>query len=81
MKNVTITLDEQTVEWAKLAAAEAGQSLSRFVGEVLEGHLKEVRQYERAMQAWLDQKSYIPLEPGKRMTMREEIYAERLRFR
>jgi hypothetical protein len=81
MKNVTITLDEQTVEWAKLAAATAGKSLSRFVGDVLEGHLSEARQYERAMQAWLDQKSYIPLESGKRVTMREEIYAERLRLR
>jgi hypothetical protein len=81
MKNVTITLDDDTLQWAKLAAAKAGMSLSRYVGEMLEGHLKEAQQYERAMQAWLDQKPYIPLESGGRLTMREEIHAERLRIR
>ena len=35
MKNVTITLDEEVVVWAKICAAKQETSLSRLVGEML----------------------------------------------
>ncbi len=37
MKNLTITMDEDVARWARRAAAEREMSVSRFVGEVLEG--------------------------------------------
>ncbi|MEX0852560.1 MAG: hypothetical protein WD036_04650 [Bauldia sp.] len=36
MKNVTITLNEDTALWARVEAAKAGKSLSRWIGEKLE---------------------------------------------
>jgi hypothetical protein len=36
MKNVTITLDEKVAHWARVEAAKAGKSLSRWIGERLE---------------------------------------------
>ncbi|MEO8668304.1 MAG: hypothetical protein ABI399_07295, partial [Bauldia sp.] len=36
MKNVTITLNEGAVRWAKVEAAKAGKSLSRWMGERIE---------------------------------------------
>ncbi|MGH6956010.1 MAG: hypothetical protein ACREEW_05030 [Caulobacteraceae bacterium] len=35
MKNVTISMDEETAAWARVEAARAGKSLSCWVGEQL----------------------------------------------
>ena len=32
MKNVTVSLKENVVRWARISAAEQGKSLSRFLG-------------------------------------------------
>jgi hypothetical protein len=81
MKNVTISLDEQTVEWAKLAAAKQSKSLSRYIGDLLQTHLKEAGSYERAMHAWFNNRAMFLSEPGGVYPTREEIYAERTRIR
>lgn len=33
MKNVTITLDEELARWARVEAAKAGKSLSKWIGD------------------------------------------------
>ena len=80
MKNITITLDEQTADWAKQAAAEQGKSLSRYIGDVLQQTLRQSREYEDAMQAWLARGAYICSEPDTVYPARDELY-ERGRFR
>ena len=35
MKNVTISMDDDTAAWARVEAAKAGKSLSRYVGDLL----------------------------------------------
>jgi len=40
MKNVTISMDEATAQWARIEAAKAGKSLSRFVGDVLASQIE-----------------------------------------
>ena len=81
MKNVTITLDEQTAEWARHAAAEQSKSLSRYIGDLLQQHLRQAREYERAMQAWFAQGPVFHSAPGDALPKREEIYDERSRLR
>ena len=72
MINVTITLDEQAVAWARVQAAEGDMSLSRFVGEMIHGQMRHSREYEEAMRAALALK---PMKfEGKRLT-REQLYA------
>ena len=39
----TVTLDDQTAEWARAHAAERGMSLSRYIGEVLRQQLSVIR--------------------------------------
>ena len=56
MKNVTITLDEETAAWARVHAAQKKLSLSRFVGELLAERMRESREYEQAMRAFLAEK-------------------------
>ena len=53
MKNITITLDEETAAWARVHAARKNLSLSRFVGELLGEHMREAREYDRAMRGFL----------------------------
>jgi hypothetical protein len=80
MKNVTITLDEKTAAWARGHAANAGMSLSRYVGELLEGTMKQSRDYERAMRQYLSKSPSHLKKSGSRYPRREELH-ERDRLR
>lgn len=79
MKNVTITMEENVAEWARMEAARRNTSVSRLVGELLAEKMRHDVAYEQAMREALEFKS-LPFE-GRYLT-RDEIYAERLdRFR
>ncbi len=53
MKNVTITLDEETAAWARVYAARQNVSVSRLVGEMLQRRMGELGEYEQAMRQFL----------------------------
>lgn len=75
MKNVTITLDEETAAWIRVHAAEQNKSVSRVVGEILHTRMRERRDYQRAMKRCL---AKVPLDlagPTANSTLRDEIYA------
>lgn len=55
MKNVTVTLDEEVAQWARIWAARHGTSVSRMLGEFLRDRMLEEDGYEAAMQAFLAQ--------------------------
>lgn len=75
MKNVTITMEDQVADWARMEAARRNTSVSRLVGELLAEKMRHDDTYERAMREALEFRP-LPLE-GKYLT-RDEIYAERL---
>lgn len=74
MKNITVTLDEQTAEWARAHAAEQGISLSRYVGEVLRRSMDKAIAYEKAMNSFLSREPVALTNPGDKLPTREEIY-------
>jgi hypothetical protein len=74
MKNVTITLDEETAEKARVQAAERKMSLSRYVGEVLRKELRHADEYEAAYRAWRNAKPFPLKGPPKPYPKRDEIY-------
>jgi len=75
MKNITITLDDQTAEWARAQATEQGLSLSRYVSDVLRKQLPKAQSYERAMNSWLSRRdAWVLREPGEKFPTRDEIY-------
>jgi hypothetical protein len=74
MKNVTITLDEDTAAWARVHAAERGMSVSRMVGEMLQRQMHEAREYDEAMRHFLSRKPRKLSQPGTRYPSREELY-------
>ncbi len=56
MKNITITLDDETATWARTSAARQNKSLSRFLGELLETTMHESHAYDEAMRRYLAKK-------------------------
>ncbi len=80
MKNVTITLDEETAAWARVHAAERGTSVSRLVGEMLAAHMRENRDYASAMRRFFDNAAIPFRSSGARYPSREELHdRDRLR--
>lgn len=49
MKNITLTLDEKTAAWVRVHAAKQGKSVSRLLGEILQQHMHDQREYFEAM--------------------------------
>lgn len=81
MKNVTITVDDKVLEWARIEAARRNSSVSRMVGEMLAEKMRHDDAYERAYREWLADTRQFQSD-GKPYPTREEIYARRLdRFR
>ena len=80
MKNVTITLDDETAMWARDYAAEHNTSVSRLLSEMLAPRMRELSEYDRAKRAYL---AKLPVKLGrdrKRYAKREELH-DRTRLR
>jgi plasmid stability protein len=73
MKNITISLDDQTAAVVRVEAAKDGKSLSRWIGDLLRQRLSESREYDAAMQAYLARPPFA-LQRGTRLPKREELY-------
>lgn len=72
MKNVTITMEDNVADWARMEAARRNTSVSRLVGEMLAEKMRHEDAYERAMREALEFKS-LGFSEGRYLT-REEIY-------
>ena len=53
MKNVTVTLPEETALWLRVRAAEQDRSVSRWLAEMLEGMRRDEDEYGVAMERFL----------------------------
>lgn len=79
MRNVTITLDEETARWLRIEAAEKNTSVSRLVGELLRERMTSEQGYESAMQEYLKRKPRR-LRGDSPLPTREELH-DRTRLR
>lgn len=74
MKNLTITLDEETARLARVRAAEREMSVSRYVGEVLRRELRHEKDYEAAYRAWRSRKPFALKGAPQPYPTREALY-------
>lgn len=74
MRNVTISLDEETARWARIEAARQDTSVSKMVGAMLREKMDRQDAYERAKRSYLSRGPYPMSAPGDRYPTREEIY-------
>jgi hypothetical protein len=80
MKNVTITLDEETAAWVRVHAAEQNKSVSRLVGEILQTRMRDRREYQRAMRRYLSKAPFDLSGDAETYPARQEIH-DRARIR
>lgn len=71
MKNITITLDDDTARWARISAAEREISVSRYISALVHKDLRQSREYEEAM------RRYLSKGPFKELTGTPQKYATR----
>lgn len=74
LKNVTVTLDEETARWARLEAARQERSLSQFLGEMLRQHMEEGDRYQAARDRYVNQEPLVHRKRGMRYPSREELH-------
>jgi len=53
MKNVTITLEDNVAQWARIWSAKQNTSVSKLLGNVLKAKMAQEEGYELAMQQYL----------------------------
>lgn len=78
MKNVTITVDDTALEWARIEAAKRNTSVSRLVGEMLLEKMQREDAYARAEREWLaDDVTFVSsaTSTAQPYPRRAEIYA------
>ena len=78
MKNVTITVEDGALEWARIQAAKRNSSVSRLVGELLAEKMRQEDASEQAMREALKFESWGASEGP--FLNRDEMY-DRARFR
>lgn len=74
LRNVTITLDEETAHWARVQAAHRNLSVSRFVKELLEAKMRADESYEQAMTSYLARPSHALSDPDVPYPSRDELH-------
>jgi hypothetical protein len=62
MKNVTVTMDEDTARWVRIEAAQRGTSVSRLIGELLQQQRLRNSEYRAARESYRGRKA-VPLKP------------------
>ncbi len=76
LKNVTITLSEEALRWARRKAAEENTSVSKLVGRMLENQMRQTDEYWQAYEKWKKLKPIKGVRAAERLT-REEAHARR----
>src|ERR1035438_8303111 len=66
LKNVTITVEEDALRWARKQAAEKNTSVSKLVGRMLEDKMRQTDEYWAAYEKWKSLKGLsIPGQIGR----------------
>src|ERR1044071_3615523 len=76
MKNVTVTMEDGLLRKARIAAAEEGKSLSKFIAETIERRVGRGLTQKEALERFLGGPLWDS--GGGPLPTRDEIYAERL---
>lgn len=73
LKNVTITISEETALWARKRAAEQNTSVSKLVGRLLEDQMRRSDEYWRGLAEWRELQPIAGVDASNRMS-REETH-------
>lgn len=72
LRNVTVTLEEDVAQWARIEAARQDTSVSRLLGALLRKCMAGQDAYKKAMRRALERKPFLHTE-GRYLT-RQEVH-------
>jgi hypothetical protein len=78
LRNVTVTLEEDVAQWARIEAARQDTSVSRLLGEILKDQMLSGQGYEQAKRRALVRKPFLRSK-GRYLTREEAHDRSRLR--
>jgi hypothetical protein len=78
LRNVTVTLEEDVAQWARIEAARRDTSVSRLLGALLKERMTAQDVYEKAMRRALGRKPFLRSE-GRYLTRDEAHERSHLR--
>jgi hypothetical protein len=73
LRNVTITLDEETARWARIEAARRDTSVSSLIAELLRESMMG-SEYEAARQRYFAQRPAVHRRSGQPLPKREDLH-------
>ena len=74
LRNVTVTLDEQTARWARVQAAKEDTSVSRLLGDLLRREMEGREAYAAAMDRFFAQEPGVHRAKGDALPTREDLH-------
>lgn len=74
MRNLTITVEESVLRWAKVWAARHDTSVSRLVGELIRKRMEEEKGYSAAMKRYLARRP-VELKTSGGYPSRDDLHA------
>ena len=74
MRNVTITLEEETARWARVWAAREGTSVSRLLGDLLKEKMLREKGYHTARRRFVERPPRVLKAEGEEYPGRDEIH-------
>jgi len=75
VRNVTITLDDETARWARIEAAKRDTSVSRLVGSLLRQHMQGRDAYDQARLSYSGRSARLLSAPGAAYPSRDDVHA------
>ncbi len=80
MKNVTVTLDEESAHWARMEAARREMSVSSLIRNLLKENMRQNQAYELARRRFMARPARSLNETGAPYPTRDEVH-DRASFR
>jgi len=74
LRNVTVTMDEETARWARIEAAKRDLSLARFLGEILHERMVGQDAYATAKGRYFAQEPRVHRRSGQALPARDELH-------
>lgn len=74
MKNVTITLEDDVAQWARIWSAKHNSSVSKLLGSVLKEKMQQEEGYELAMQQYLSAPATALKASSEKYPDRDSLY-------
>lgn len=75
VRNVTISLDDETARWARVEAARQDKSVSRFVAELLTRQMAASSQYEQSQVSFSSRPARVISSGRDSYPSRDEVHA------